>query len=477
MAATQSPSGGVTNSRNQPFLSGAWFPVGDELDVPECTVEGEIPRGLRGTFMQNGPNPRFEPAGRYHMFDGDGMLHAITFEDGKAGYANRWILTRGLQAEMKQGRSLYFGLGNLSEFPDPELVGEAGPVKNPANTHIIRHAGRYLALWEGGPPTEVTADLGTRDLFTFDGKLHGPMTAHPRLDPRTGEMFFFAYSPVAPFLRYYVADASGALVHSVDLDIPAPAMIHDFILTEKYCVFLDSPIIFNLNFDNEPLVTWRPENGTRLGVIPRFGGADEIRWMDVENGHIQHFWNGWLEGDRIELSGCRVENPQFGIDTDENLEETSADATAGRPARYWIDLAAGTCGWEQLDDMGGDFCRINDEWNGVPTRYHYMSAFRGENDVIGHFDTVVKYDYQTGKRTSWWPGNRRIVGEAVFAPAEGAKGEDEGWLVAAVHDMADSTSELVVLDARNVEAGPIARVKMPRRLPFGFHCNWFAPQA
>ena len=195
-------------------------------------------------------------------------------------------------------------------FPGRELTGDAGPVKNPANTHIIRHAGRFLALWEGGLPTEVTASLDTIGEYDFDGRLEGSMTAHPRLDPRTGEMFFFAYSLFAPFLRYHVVDAEGVLVHSAAIDLPAPVMMHDFVITERHAVFLDSPIVFNMeNLGNGPMVSWRPENGTRIGVMPRMGSADDLTWYEIEPGHVQHFWNGWVDGDRIEFSGSRSMRP------------------------------------------------------------------------------------------------------------------------------------------------------------------------
>ncbi len=123
--------------------------------------------------MRNGPNPAFEPIGRYHMFDGDGMLHGVTFDDDGAHYRNRWIRSRGLGAEVAHGGAMYPGLGNVMEFPDRSLTGDAGPVKNPANTHIVRHAGRYLALWEGGLPTEVTPSLDTIGEYDFGGKLQG----------------------------------------------------------------------------------------------------------------------------------------------------------------------------------------------------------------------------------------------------------------------------------------------------------------
>jgi carotenoid cleavage dioxygenase-like enzyme len=473
MSTTAPLTGHVTNEGNQPFLTGNLFPIDREMDAVACPVVGELPQGLVGTFVRNGPNPMFEPVGRYHMFDGDGMLHAVTFGQGAPSYRNRWIRSRALEAEMHHGRALYHGLGELMEFPDPDLVGDAGPIKNPANTHNVRHAGRYLALWEGGPPTEVTADLDTVGEWDFAGRLRGGMTAHPRLDPRTGEMFFFAYSPLPPFLRYHVVDATGVLVHSIEIDVPAPVMMHDFVITEHHAVFLDSPIVFNMAFDGGPMVSWKPENGTRLGVLPRHGDAHEIRWFEVEAGHVQHFWNAWVEGDHIELSGSRLAHPEFGMDTGGDLDHSSSDATAGRPTRYRIDLAAGTAEWEQFDDIGGDFCRFNDEFDGVRNRYDYMSAFAGSEDAIGDFDAIVKYDSVTGARTMWRAGEHGHVGEAVFAPDPSGAEEDDGWLVCAVFDAADDRSEVCVLDARDVAAGPVARVQIPQRMPFGFHANWF----
>ncbi len=469
----------VTNTHQQPFLSGQMTPVSDELDVPSCKVTGEIPASLRGKFVQNGPNPRFEPQGRYHMFDGDGMLHAVDFKDGSVSYKNRWIRTPMLEAEIRAGRALYPGLADLMNFPDPALVGDAGPIKNPANTHIVKHAGKFLALYETGLPVEVTADLETLGVRDFDGKLPSGITAHPRIDPVTQEMFFFAYSPFPPYLRYFVADAQGRLVHSVDLATPAPTMIHDFLITDEHAVFLDSPLVLNMNAINEggPMVSFKPENGTRLGVMPRFGQADDIIWHDIENGHVQHFWNGWHENGIVEVSGTFNSNPQFGMDTDGDMDDSSASAQAGVATRFKIDLAKGKATVEKFDDMEGDFCRFNDEMNGVRTRHHYMGGFQDERGIIGQFDTLVKYDDQTNGRETWYSGKNHHLGEAVFAPNPGGAAEDDGWLVFTDHDHVENTTDVCVVDAQNLEAGPIARVHMPRKVPFGFHVNWFKAEA
>lgn len=468
----------VTNAGSQPGLDGNLFPIADELDVAPCPVTGELPALLRGSFVRNGPNPAFEPIGRYNMFDGDGMLHGITFDETGVHYRNRWIRSKGLGAEVANGRAVYPGLGNVMEFPDESLTGDAGPVKNPANTHIVRHAGRYLALWEGGLPTEVTASLATVGEYDFDGRLKGAMTAHPRLDPRTGEMLFFGYSLFAPHLRYYVVDAAGSLVHKVAIDLPAPVMMHDFVITEDHVVFLDSPIVFNMeSLGQGPMVSWKPENGTRVGVMPRRGSAEDISWFEIDPGHVQHFWGGWVEGNRIEFSGSRFDAPDFGIDSDAPSDEATYSSEPGRPARYSVDLAKGTAGWEPFDDLGGDFNRINDAWNGVRTRWLYMSAFTEPDRTIGDFDTIVKYDETDGTRTMWSSGSHGHVGECVFAPDPAGSAEDDGWILNVVyHDDRDS-SDLVVLDARDIAAGPLATVHLPRRVPFGFHANWFPADA
>lgn len=472
MTAT-SPVGKVTNKGRQPFLAGNLFPVDREIDAV-CDVVGHLPAGLRGSFVRNGPNPMFEPLGKYHMFDGDGMLHRVRFGDGPPTYRNRWIRTAALEAEIRQGRALYHGLAELLEFPDPELVGDAGPIKNPANTHIVRHAGAYLALWEGGPPTRVTADLDTVGVHDFAGRLAGGMTAHPRIDPVTGEMVFFAYSPIPPYLRYHVVDAAGSLVHSIEIDLPAPVMMHDFVITEHYSVLLDSPARFNLSGDGTDMVRWQPELGTRLGVLPRRGGPGDVRWFEVEPGHVQHFWNAWEDNGTIVLSGSLLRHADFGMESGDDLGSSSADATAGRPAEFRVDLGTGAAGWEHTDDLGGDFCRFDDRRTGVRSRFRYMSAFLGANDVIGDFDTVVKYDDNTGERTLWHAGDRCGVGEAVFAPDPDGSAEDDGWLLCTVFDADRDESEVVVIDARDLAAGPVARVRIPQRMPFGFHANWFA---
>ena len=198
-------------THNDPYLSGVYAPVEEEHDAPITAITGALPQGLRGQFLRNGPNPMFTPKGRYHIFDGDGMLHGITLDgEGGARYRNRWVRTEGLAAEQRVGHAIYGGMAN-GDFPTPEETAGGPSMKNVANTNVIRHAGRILCLWEAGLPTEVTPALETVGPFDFGGALDRPFTAHPKLDPSNGRMYAFGYSPLPPYLSLYVVDADGTL--------------------------------------------------------------------------------------------------------------------------------------------------------------------------------------------------------------------------------------------------------------------------
>ena len=344
----------VTNHLKQPMLKGLFAPIADELDVPRLSVTGEVPLALDGMFVRNGPNPRFEPIGGYHMFDGDGMLHAVTIRDGKAKYRNRWIQTPALAAEERAGRALYGGLGEM-HYPTRDEVGDAGRTKNPANTSQIRHAGRYFALFEGGLPTEFNADLSTGPVQTFGGRIEGSFTAHPRIDPRTGEMFAFAYSPLAPHLRAFFIDPAGELDHILDIDIPACSVMHDFAITETSLIFVDAPLLFDLPgvMAGGPPFRWDPNHGTRVGVVPRSdieGQGTGVKWYEVEDGYVNHFWNAWDDGDRIVVSGSC--SPGTGYSESQTSgTEGGADAAPGMPTRFVINTATGATSTETIDDL------------------------------------------------------------------------------------------------------------------------------
>ena len=452
-----------------PFLKGLMAPVFEERDDLDLQVIGEIPRALNGMFVRTGPNPQFAPMGAYHPFDGDGMLHAVYLEDGKARYRNRFIESKGLLAERKRGRACFGGMGNF-QFPDRDVVTEAGVLKNTANTAMVRHAGRYFSLLEAAPPTEFDRELRTVGEHDFGGRLQGPMTAHPKVDAVTGDMMFFGYSPATPYLRYSEVNAAGELVNSTVIDIPAPVMMHDFVITEHYAIFFDAPAIFDLRrmLDGGEPMSWQPDNGTRIGVLPRGADGSQVKWFDIDNSYVVHFFNAWEHGSTIEVRAPRMPDMPGGF----KFENPDA-ARPPLPWRWSIDLATGKVSEGPFGDTSSEFPRVAESLTGRPTRYGYACPQRSWEFEFD-FEGVYKYDFHTDDVVAHMYSPTEVCGEHVFAPDPDGTAEDDGWLLSFVTDRATETSELVILDARDVAGAPVARVQMATRVPLGFHAHWFA---
>ncbi len=452
-----------------PFLQGLLAPVFDERDDRDLAVVGEIPGALRGMFVRTGPNPQFAPMGAYHPFDGDGMLHAVTLEGGRASYRNRWIESKGLLAERARGHACYGGMSNF-QFPAADVLTEGGMLKNTANTATVRHAGRYFSMLEAGLPTEFDRDLHTLGECDFGGRLKGPMTAHPKVDPVSGDMLFFGYSPVAPYLRYHEVNAAGELVHSTEIEIPAPVMMHDFVVTEHYAVFFDAPAVFDLDrmLQGGDPMSWQPDNGTRIGVLPRGGSNADVRWFDVDNCYVVHFFNAWESGDTIEIRAPRMDDMPGGFQFD-----NPGAAREPMPWRWVIDLTTGRVTDGQTGDLASEFPRVNDLHATRHTRFGYACPQRTW-DFEFDFEGVIKFDFETGDATPHLYRDSEVSGEHVFAPDPQGSAEDDGWLLSFVTDRTTQQSQLVILDARDVAGDPVARVEMPARVPIGFHANWFA---
>lgn len=453
------------------FLSGIYEPVSDERDDTDLRVTGAIPAALRGSFLRNGPNPQFPPRGRYHVFDGDGMIHGIDLADGRARYRNRYIVSSGLQVERELGRAVYGGLAEFT-MPEPEIAERGGIVKNTANTNIIRHGGRLLALMEAGPPTELSSDLETLGTIDFDGALAGPMTAHPRTDPATGDMHFFGYEPFPPYLRYHVANAAGALVRTEEIPIGRSVMMHDFVITENHVVFFDLPALFDVSAMLEGGAGFRfdADAGARIGLMPRSGTGADTRWYDIDPCYVFHFVNAWERDGAVVIDGCRA--PQLPVAFGDDAPP-SGDVEP-RLHRWTVDPAAGTVSTQRLDDRAADFPRINDDYTGRRNRWSYLGHTRSWDGDEAVFDGVTVRDNDADTDVSFTYGSTSVSGEAVFAADPDGTEENDGWLLNFVTDLADNSSRFSILDARDVEAGPVADIHLPRRVPFGFHGNWMA---
>jgi carotenoid cleavage dioxygenase len=457
----------IEDAPTSKFLTGAFAPVHDELDVPDLRVTGTLPPQLDGVYLRNGSNPQFDPLGAYHWFDGDGMIHGVTLRDGKASYRNRFVVTPGLRHERAAGRALFGGIANIV-FPPAELMDECGMFKNAANTNVIRHAGKILALWEGGFPTELDDRLETVGLWDMGGKLEGAFTAHPKWDARTGELVFFGYGGSRPFLRHHVADAAGNLTHSTIVEIPHGVMMHDFLTTAHYSLIFDLPAVIELEHMMSGAKMWQPDYGARIGVLPRHGAGDQIRWFEIDPCYVFHFLNAWEDGDRIVAIGCRM--PSIDLAFEDAKVDPFADGSGVGLTRWTLDLTSGTCTEERIAGGPQDFPRVNDDLVGYPSRYGHASAMLQRSD-IGGFDAVVQYDLATGDRTVKHLRPGTTTGEAVFAANPEGTDERDGWVLTYEIDGATGATDLLVLDGHDITA-EVARVHLPRRIPMGFHGNW-----
>ncbi|MFC5817327.1 carotenoid oxygenase family protein [Nonomuraea harbinensis] len=439
-------------------MTGHLAPVPDEIDAADLPVTGTLPPELNGRYIRNGPNPLpGEPSD--HWFLGHGMLHGVRLRDGRAEwYRNRWVRTAYLA-----------GRPELRPDGTPDLSISA------ANTHVIGHAGRILALEEGGLPYEVTPELDTVGAHDFGGRLTTAMTAHPKQDPATGELHFFGYGMVPPYLTYHRLDASGELVHSREITVPGGTMMHDFAITEHHVVWLDLPLTFRPELVGKTMpYQWDDGYGARLGVMRHDRPDAPVRWFDVDPCYVFHVGDAHEDASgRIVLNAVRYARADFTAlwntpdITDDAAGPAAAAAASSASAllhRWTLDPVTGVAKEETLDDRSVEFPTLDDERVGRGARYLYA--------VAG--PEIVKYDLSGGEVTAHALPESTSTGEAVFVPAtSGPRREDDGWLITITTTLDGSASRLLVLDASDVAAGPVATVHLPRGVPTGFHGTWF----
>ncbi|WP_234331162.1 carotenoid oxygenase family protein [Streptomyces sp. NRRL F-4474] len=392
------------------------------------------------------------------------------YTDGRAEwYRNRWVHTPALD-----------GAPYMTEN-GPDLTAST------AGTHVIEHAGRLLALSEAALPFELTADLETVGAYDFGGKLRTAMTAHPKEDPVTGELHFFASSPFPPYLIHHVASADGKVLESQEVPGASAALKHDFAITEHYVVFLEGSVTFDPAEHSGIPYGWDDEQVSRIGVMPRTaagtggGRAREIRWFEIGQGYGMHFANAYEDT----YGRIVVEGPTVGRDGWQRswnwwvgAEDRGAEPNSGsRSTRWTVDLAAGSVKEEPTDDLTVEFPTINEAFLGIEHRYQYALAFPDDLGIAAH--TLVKYDRTTGARQLLPFGAGRLPSEAVFVPAEGpgASQEDAGYLLTVVSDLKANASQLLVLDASDLTVPPVATIHLPRRVPAMIHGSWIPDAA
>jgi carotenoid cleavage dioxygenase len=428
-------------------------PVTEERTELELTVEGEIPAELDGLYLRTGSNPKNGDPG--HWFLGNGMVHGVRLKGGKAlWYKNRYVQTPLLDRAPGEG------------------AGVPSNTDTASNVALVHHGGRLLALGEVGFPYELrTEDLTTVGPYDFAGKLKTYMTAHPKLDPATGELLFFGYNFASPFLTYHAADASGALVKSEAIDLPASVMMHDFQATATKIVFLDLPIVF----DFEAAVSgsafpfkWEDTHEPRIGIMPRDGGSDDVKWVSLDSCFVFHTLNAYDDpSGKVVLEAVR--HPA-------GLWSDGPSQLGSRPTlhRFVIDADAGTVELNELDDRLVEFPQLDRRRMTLQHRYGYGLWLNdpGDDGNLAGMRGIIKWDRRSDTSSVHAFSSALQPDETFFVPRSAGAAEDDGFLMTYVYDRSTDRTDLYILDATHLAGEPIAKVKLPFRVPFGFHGLW-----
>lgn len=441
-----------------PFLTGIHTPMEAELTLADLEVTGTIPAGLNGRYLRIGPNPIDADPTSYHWFIGDGMVHGLAIENGRAlWYRNRWIrseaVAKALGSEPAPGPRHHF---------------------DTVNTNVMDIAGRTFALVEAGSyPVELGETLDGQVYNPFDGTLRGSFSAHPHRDPRTGENHAICYEGRDPgTVRHVVVDADGKVVREEPIAVKHGPMIHDCAITDRFVVILDLPVTFSM----KALIgghgfpyRWNPEHQARVGLMPRHGTQADIVWCPVSPGYAFHVANAYdAPNGEVVLDLC-VYDTMFGDGA------TGPDARSRGLERWTIDPVRKSVEVTTLDPAPQEFPRTDERFFGQPHRYIWTMATpeQPEDRFIGA-TRLFMHDLETGERLVQDFGPGRFPGEFVFVPETESASEGQGWLIGLVVDLENETTDLVILDARRFGQSPVAAIRLPHRIPPGFHGNWIA---
>lgn len=461
------------------FLTGNFAPVRGEHDFTDLPVAGALPATLAGALYRVGPNPQFDPRDdSYHWFAGDGMVHAFRLEGGKAAYRNRWMRTPKWRLENRAGKALFGTFGNPATS-DPAVIGHS---TGTANTNIVSHGGRLFALEESHQPFEFDPlTLESKGYRDFGGVVSSRFTAHPKADPKTGELHFFAYSAGGPGtteMQYGVLDGECRVTRLETFHAPYASMVHDFAATAGHVLFPVMPLTSSMErvMRGKPMFAWEADRAVHIGILPKGADISAMRWLDTDACHVFHFMNAWEEDGKISVLAMEAEMAP-GMPCADGRPGDPAKSAA-RLARWTIDLGSPPGKIERtiIDDVPAEFPMIDERYAGRRNRYGWTVCHadgktrnEAENTLYG---TLTCHDFATGRRQRFSLPGGDVLSEPVFAPRHAAAGEGDGWIMATAWRQAEQRSDLLVFDATDIEAGPIAAVQLPGRIPFGFHGAW-----
>lgn len=453
------------------YLKGVFEPVREEVTAREMEIIGEVPRDLAGMFIQNGANPRFRPGAGHSWFDGDGMVQGVELGNGAPVFRSRFVKTQGLSDDMVAGQATY--IGSLAR------PGAGKRHKNVANTDLVFHAGKFLALWwEGSLPHELSLpDLETKGTFDYNSTLTGGLTSHAKLDPKTGELFFISWQPRPPFLSVGIASNEGKITRFTGVPLPGPRVHHDMALSDRFICVFDFPMMMDFKRAGQDTLGFVLNDSVpaRMGLLDRRDANAPAKWFDIAPCFMWHLSSAWDEGDEFVLVGARIADAtrfdRAGRARDDLPLVDGEHRFDSHPYMWRLNVKTGKVTEQQLDDAYVEFPRVNDENICSGARFSYMAGIDITQRTL-QANALYKYDLQSGKRDTLNFPDHHIGYEASFAPRTGAVDEDDGYVIGYVTDKNSLTSEFWITPSKSFADGPVARIKLPQKVPPKFHGRW-----
>ncbi|KAB5514042.1 hypothetical protein DKX38_027948 [Salix brachista] len=506
----------------------------DELNEPLTitSIEGKVPHDFpEGVYIRNGPNPLFGGLksttsifGKTgHIWvEGEGMLHALCFDKDSDGekwkvlYNNRHVETETYKLEKQRDKPSFLPAveGNPPAILAAYLLNmlRFGKVnKDLSNTSVFEHSGKFYSIAEHHIPHEIDIfSLQTLGDWDINGTWHRSFGSHPKRAPGTGELVVFGVDAMKPFMEVGVVSADGKrLVHKVDLKFNRCTISHDMGVTERYNVIIDFPLTLDIQrvIKGGPLIKFDKEEYARIGIMPRYGTADSIRWFEVEPNCTFHLLNCFEEGDEVVVRGCRSLESIISESCDMDLDKsewasgrlrnkghvqqdakfsTKDELLFSRSHEWRLNMETGEVKERNLTGtpFAMEFPMINPNFNGVKNKFGYTQTVHDSASAssgMPKFGGLAKLYFEETNNKEWgeseghikvehheFEGNTFCTG-AAFVPKEGGREEDDGWIITFVHDEDTNTSKVYIIDTKNFTSEPVAKITLPCRVPYGFH--------